>query len=715
MIATERWSACRWQRFLFGLLIACTALWLIDRPALAAPPIPYSPWGTVTVNGSPAPNGTQVRAYIGGVAYGPASNTSNGYYSLTVPGDDPDTAQKDGGVANETVSFRVTAGGITVTAPQTGKWQSGTAPVINLSVTTWTPTPAPPTRTPTRTATPVPATICSIVFNDLNGNGLKDAGEPVIVDVEIKVYGYQAENEVRSGRTNGQGEYCAQVPAGDYVVEELDPLGMFSTTRNWRTAQVGVGERKDFVFGDSGALAETATPTNTPLPTGTPTITATPSATASATASVTPTATATATSTATSSSTPTDTPTATATASGTATITGTATPTPLWTATPTATATASATATWPPVGAIDLFITSRDIWSDPAMVRRGDLVSLGVNVHNASAVALRGVEVEFWLGPVGSGARLGERTYWTGEIAPYGVGVVESGPLWDSSALAGPVEINVVIDPRGQYEEANRANNQASRPVEIFSSYDRQPPAGSLQINGGAASAASRPVTLTLEAADEPGGSGLQWMYLVEYGLNAETHHWQVAAEYGWIVYQPSRPWALHGVGGVKYLAAWFADRAGNVSLTPALAMINYLPESQAIAAGEWHVYRWELAAGAAISATLTVSGGDADLHIWRPGNVGPADWSSDAAGAAPEQISFVAPEAGVYQVQVYGQLASLYGLAWTTNAAASAGRLLAARPIPGLPFCTTAPPSGLMTPTLRGFISDIPLLLRNR
>ena len=115
------------------------------RSAWAAPPMPYSPWGTAEINGRPAPDGTQVIALIGDVQYGSTTTTGGGWYSIDVPGDDPDTPQKDGGLSGETVVFKVDGR----TAAPTGTWISGAAPRLNLTVTVSTPT-VTPTSSPTR-------------------------------------------------------------------------------------------------------------------------------------------------------------------------------------------------------------------------------------------------------------------------------------------------------------------------------------------------------------------------------------------------------------------------------------------------------------------------------------------------------------------------------------------------------------------------------------
>lgn len=120
------------------ILFSIVALLVLtpDTPLRAAPQLPSSFYGTVTVDGANAAAGTLVTAWINGVQYAQtATFTSNGssVYTLDVPGDDPETpGLVEGGVTGNTIIFKV--GGQTV--PQTGTWQTGSNVALNLSRTT---------------------------------------------------------------------------------------------------------------------------------------------------------------------------------------------------------------------------------------------------------------------------------------------------------------------------------------------------------------------------------------------------------------------------------------------------------------------------------------------------------------------------------------------------------------------------------------------------
>ena len=109
-------------------ILLAVVLWV--TPVLAAPPLPYSPWGTVRIDGAVAPAGVPVSAWIDGVRFATTPILTGGWYSLDVRGDDGDTPTKDGGVSGDEVLFRV---GESV-ATQRGVWRSGDSPRLDLEV-----------------------------------------------------------------------------------------------------------------------------------------------------------------------------------------------------------------------------------------------------------------------------------------------------------------------------------------------------------------------------------------------------------------------------------------------------------------------------------------------------------------------------------------------------------------------------------------------------
>ncbi|PYO56183.1 MAG: hypothetical protein DMD83_15725, partial [Candidatus Rokuibacteriota bacterium] len=96
-------------------------------------------------------------------------------------------------------------------------------------------------------------------------------------------------------------------------------------------------------------------------------------------------------------------------------------------------------------------------------------------------------------------------------------------------------------------------------------------PAGSLKINGGAASTLSTAVTLTLSATDDVGVTG--------YYLSTSSSP-PAATALGWVPvsstpsYAASRAYTVSSGDGTKTLYAWYKDGAGNVSATASASIL---------------------------------------------------------------------------------------------------------------------------------------------
>ncbi|MBI5965682.1 MAG: tandem-95 repeat protein [Chloroflexi bacterium] len=124
------------QRIFSALLLAIALMFANISTVLAAPPLPSSFWGTVRLDGASVPAGTVVSARINGVQYASAVVTINlgtAYYSLKVPGDDPETPGIiEGGVAGNTVVFYIGS----YMSDQTAPWQSGPNVRVDLTATT---------------------------------------------------------------------------------------------------------------------------------------------------------------------------------------------------------------------------------------------------------------------------------------------------------------------------------------------------------------------------------------------------------------------------------------------------------------------------------------------------------------------------------------------------------------------------------------------------
>ncbi len=101
--------------------------------SFAVPGIPCDFYGSVTINNEEAPRGSVIEAYIDGVRYGSFTVKTPGKYGLlSVRGDDTETAEKDGGVEGDTVTFRVNGKSVS----QTGKWEMGKSVRVDLKLKT---------------------------------------------------------------------------------------------------------------------------------------------------------------------------------------------------------------------------------------------------------------------------------------------------------------------------------------------------------------------------------------------------------------------------------------------------------------------------------------------------------------------------------------------------------------------------------------------------
>ncbi|MGQ9518263.1 MAG: SdrD B-like domain-containing protein, partial [Anaerolineae bacterium] len=127
---------------------------------------------------------------------------------------------------------------------------------------TSTPTATPlPSPTGTATATPAVGGIRGVVWNDLDGDGERQAGEPGLpgATVILKDMGFQMVDSIITG-SSGQYQFTGLAPA-DYVLSAVFPPGFQATTvESWIVAVMANWT----VTIDFGAWApQTATPTAT--------------------------------------------------------------------------------------------------------------------------------------------------------------------------------------------------------------------------------------------------------------------------------------------------------------------------------------------------------------------------------------------------------------------------------------------------------------------
>jgi hypothetical protein len=286
------------------LLVLVTIVTLGASSHIMQPPgIPYTPWGYVRYDGILIGAGASVTAWIDGVQFGADTTSASSLYTFDIPQDDPGTPAKDGGAPGDVVTFQVNG----MVAPQTDTWRAG-AFQVDLALSSATATP---------TATPCTQRIYGYVFDDLNGNGYRDAGETtglsgVMVYTALKPGGMNM--SVQTGSVGWYQVY--HLDMGEYEVTMDTPAGYVLTSPPMVNTTLDQCSWNYVYFGVWPVTTATVTSTATPTVTATasPTVTGTiigPTSSPTLTATPTPTATKSPTLTATVTSTATPTPTAT--------------------------------------------------------------------------------------------------------------------------------------------------------------------------------------------------------------------------------------------------------------------------------------------------------------------------------------------------------------------------------------------------------------------
>ena len=129
-----------------------------------------------------------------------------------------------------------------------------------------TPTPSPtststPTATPepTSTSMPQPGWLRGEVWEDANRDGLWDANEAPLSDVQVELRGGTELLGTRESGANGEFTF-SDLPPIAYTVTELDPPGYTSTTSNTLSVSVYPGQESRVRFGDCRLLTKAYLP-----------------------------------------------------------------------------------------------------------------------------------------------------------------------------------------------------------------------------------------------------------------------------------------------------------------------------------------------------------------------------------------------------------------------------------------------------------------------
>jgi hypothetical protein len=375
----------------------------------------------------------------------------------------------------------------------------------------------------------------------------------------------------------------------------------------------------------------------------------------------------------------------------------------------------------------DLFGSPDELWTDPHTLRAHEPGGLGLVVHRQGGTSvLTDVLVRFYRGdPSHGGAVIGDGVI---PLLSPNSSASTSKVNWTPLG-AGAHDLYAVIDPGDTISETIETNNVVSRTVTVLAAAADgvAPHVDSFAINDGVSESSLREVTLDATASDNPGGSGVTSLLYLEFEYSQAANQWFPVQNSGWLTYtmaQTNYPWTLLPSAGMKYMQAWAADRAGNISLYPYQAYINYMPPVDQVLEGQTRVYRYTLAAGQLFTATVTRVTGDPDLYVWPPDFPERPPWISDLSSGV-DRVSFSAPVAGVYQIEVYGFTAADYQISVETTPAGSRRQAAhsgvnAAKPQRGSPAVpVSSEPGGQIAlpppPSQPRHRIYLPMIVRNR
>jgi uncharacterized protein (DUF2141 family) len=100
---------------------------------------------------------------------------------------------------------------------------------------------------------PANGEICVHKFNDLNGNGVQDTGEPGLAGFVFQVTGGGVSTTIT---TNANGAACFGFPVGAYTVVETPKPGWVATTPTIQPVAVAPGKPTNVSFGNRLARGE---------------------------------------------------------------------------------------------------------------------------------------------------------------------------------------------------------------------------------------------------------------------------------------------------------------------------------------------------------------------------------------------------------------------------------------------------------------------------
>jgi hypothetical protein len=334
----------------------------------------------------------------------------------------------------------------------------------------------------------------------------------------------------------------------------------------------------------------------------------------------------------------------------------------------------------------DIYAEPYHLSSVPSSLRVGEEAKLNLNVHRLGGNGGTGpLYVDFYIHSIEPDNLIGHAT--VPGISPSS-NANSSFVTWTPTER-GDVKLIAVIDPGNQVAESDETNNivEAKRHVSQRMTEDTYPPLVSgLRVDNGASEVRNRDVTLAALVEDLPDPANLTALvsgpgriYYVELhwysGMGGGAGSWIPVHWTDWLHYDGSPDnFTLHPTPGLRFLQAWGADTAGNISNLPDGRSLTYIPSEDEVAQGEVRVYRREVAAGQCLSVQIVPDAEqmDPDLYVWPPS--GNPVYSLNGAGES-DQVTIQPTAAGSYQIEVEGFTDAAYTITIDVTESCSQGR----------------------------------------
>ena len=310
----------------------------------------------------------------------------------------------------------------------------------------------------------------------------------------------------------------------------------------------------------------------------------------------------------------------------------------------------------------DLKSRGENLWTTPKTLIAGEAVSIGLTVFRVGGQGgVPPFAVDFYADKIDAEHLIGHG--FVPGVSPDS-SASTSAVTWTPTTY-GEIKLIAVIDPDGQVTESNEDNNVVKRQVNVHYTQqtDTTPPiAQKLLVNGGQDQISSPNVELSVEAFDpEPNATDVAKNYYVELQWASGVGSGGSWIPVKWTGWKPfaSQPHAYEMMpnSGLRYLQAWVADGAGNISAKPAIQRVNYVPGTDSLSQGEVRIFRPATLAGQCLQVLVepAEAGMDPDLYVWAPNHTAgsaPVGYSILPAGQA-DQVVIQPTQSGVYQIEI--------------------------------------------------------------